>query len=101
MLSLMSIEHVTVHLLRPVSIRRRLQAWREKFFVSLFSFMRGARSLAPLCFSNFFRRSCKISLLKNGFVTLFLIRFLYFQKITLDSSRIGRCKICALIFGVS
>ena len=28
--------------LRLISIRRRLQAWRETFFVSLFSFMRGA-----------------------------------------------------------
>ena len=27
---------------RLVSIRRRLQAWREKFFVSLFRFMRAA-----------------------------------------------------------
>ena len=31
--------------LRLVSIRRRLQAKREKFFVSLFSFMRAALSL--------------------------------------------------------
>ena len=33
--------NVVVNALRLVSIRRRLQAWREKFFVSLFSFMRG------------------------------------------------------------
>ena len=42
--------------------------------------------------------SYKISLLKNGFVTLFLIRFSYnFQKIMLNSSRIGRYTICVLI----
>ena len=47
--------------------------------------------------SIFFKLSYKISLLKNGFVTLFLIRFSKnFQKITLNSSRIKRCKICAL-----
>ena len=35
-------------------------------------------------------------------MTLFLIRFLYnFQKITLISSRIGRCIICTLILGFS
>ena len=52
--------------------------------------------------SNFFKMSYKISLLKNGFVTLFLIRFSYtFQKIMLNSSRIGRCTICVLILGFS
>ena len=46
--------------------------------------------------------SYKISLLKNGFVTLFLIRFSYnFQKIILNSSRIGRYTICVLILGFS
>ena len=50
--------------------------------------------------SNFFKLSYKISLLKNRFVTLFLIRFSYnFQKITLIYSRIGRCTICALYLG--
>ena len=44
--------------------------------------------------------SYKISLLKNRFVTLFLIRFSYnFQKITFNSSHIGRCAICSLILG--
>ena len=44
--------------------------------------------------------SYKISLLKNGFVTLFLIRFsCNFQKIMLNSSRIGRYTICVLILG--
>ena len=46
--------------------------------------------------------SYKISLLKNRFVTLFLIRFSYnFQKIMLNSSRIGRYTICVLILGFS
>ena len=50
--------------------------------------------------SNFVKLSYKISLLKYRFVTLFFIRFSYnFQKITLISSRIGRCIICALILG--
>ena len=50
--------------------------------------------------SNFLKLSYKISLLKNRFVTLFFIRFSYnFQKITLISSRIGKCTICALILG--
>ena len=45
-----------------------------------------------------FPRSYTISLLKIGFVTLFLIRFSKkLQKITLISSRIGRCKLCTLI----
>ena len=48
--------------------------------------------------SNFVKLSYKISLLKNRFVTLFFIRFSYnFQKVTLISSRTGRCVICALI----
>ena len=46
--------------------------------------------------------SYKISLLKNRFVTLFLIRFSYnFQNIMLNSSRIGRYTICVLIVGFS
>ena len=46
----------------------------------------------------FFKLSYKISLLKNGFVTLFVILLSYsFQKITLNSSCIGKCIICALI----
>ena len=46
--------------------------------------------------------SYKICLLKNRFVTLFLIRFSYnFQKIMLNSSRIGRYTICVLILGFS
>ena len=46
--------------------------------------------------------SYKISLLKNGFVTLFLIRFSYnFQKIILNFSRIGRYTICVLILRFS
>ena len=50
--------------------------------------------------SNFVKFSYKISLIKNRFVTLFFIRFSYnFQKITLISSRIGRCTICDLILG--
>ena len=47
--------------------------------------------------SSFFPPSYNMSLLKNGFVTLFLIQFSYnFQKITLISLRIRRRKICAL-----
>ena len=46
--------------------------------------------------------SYKISLLKNGFGTLFLIRFSQnFQKIMLNSSRIGRYTICVLILRFS
>ena len=46
--------------------------------------------------------SYKISLLKNEFATLFLIRFSYnFQTIMLNSSHIGRCTICVLILGFS
>ena len=48
--------------------------------------------------SIFFKLSYNINLLKNGFVTLFLNRFLISQKITLNSSRIARCTICALTF---
>ena len=57
--------------LRLVSIRRRLQAWRKKFFLSLFSLMGGAAPRIKLNreTKNVSRYACNLRLMETSLYT--------------------------------